>query len=849
MKKRLIPTGTKLLSYSKKTKEMPGFSTAYEYRPKEFVEHEHGYFYVVLEIAGTDEGASGIADLIIGTAKEEYYSDLTREPLTSFESALGKVNEELADATEEGKINWLGKLSAIICVLVGRDLHVTRTGSAEAHLFREGKFTHITEELTLDKNEEPHPLKTFVNIASGTIEEGDRVLLLTPGIYHYLSKDEIERYASEYSPNKAVKKLAELLDKEENDVISSLVLFEIATPETISKEALPEEPEEVWVGEPRGIESTLEGTKPIIKKTAHKTKGVLGVVPKFVKTGILPAISGAAGGVSGAFKKLKKKKEPKISVEEEAAKPTEEIEELEEKEEPKVKAVAEALDLELDDEKEELSEEPEEVETKKEAAEIEKIEEKEETEEEEKPKEEQEEEKEEDTEEKGEIEKKEVEEDKLEEEIEEVGEEKIEEDTEETKEDQKKIETELSSERKEELTVGVPKKPRKSFGGYLDPVLSKFSGRTSSLRHKKRGSWLKILIPILIIGLIVGGAYFYTVRQQRLKIQEYDSIYAEAQSKERDGENQLTSGDKKEASKLLHEALTLLDQLKETNYKESEIADLISLINSKIDEAEDIIRVTSEAAFDFSSISGSSPQALFLIGNNLYSFDQNHNSIYKIDLSTKEVTTDFASPAPDEKFKSATYIEDEGQIAFLAESSVWRFNPEGATIKKVEITPSGEWEKGTQITSYVSNLYILDLETNQIKKHFPTSGGYSRSVDWLETEVDLSGAASLTIDSNIYVLKSDGTVYKFYVGEKEDFSITDLPDPLKDPSYIYTTLDLPNIYILDNGNKRVIVLDKEGNFVKQYVSFNFSDLKGLVYNTENKTIYILSGTKVYEITE
>lgn len=64
---------------------------------------------------------------------------------------------------------------------------------------------------------------------------------------------------------------------------------------------------------------------------------------------------------------------------------------------------------------------------------------------------------------------------------------------------------------------------------------------------------------------------------------------------------------------------------------------------------------------------------------------------------------------------------------------------------------------------------------------------------------------------------------------------------------IITSLDLDNLYIADAGAKRVIVFDKEGKYITQYVSSSWSDMKDIWISEDGKQLYILAGTEVYEI--
>src|SRR5664279_2164835 len=117
MGKKLVSKTAKVLSETKKSKEKEAVAIAYEHIPRNPEEQTHGSLYAVLELEDKSGHAEEIAEGIIDAFHNEYYLDTDREPLASFESALAKINEELAERSGEGQINWLGKLNGVLAVL------------------------------------------------------------------------------------------------------------------------------------------------------------------------------------------------------------------------------------------------------------------------------------------------------------------------------------------------------------------------------------------------------------------------------------------------------------------------------------------------------------------------------------------------------------------------------------------------------------------------------------------------------------------------------------------------------------------------------------------------------------
>src|SRR6185437_11313407 len=109
-----------------------------------------------------------------------------------------------------------------------------------------------------------------------------------------------------------------------------------------------------------------------------------------------------------------------------------------------------------------------------------------------------------------------------------------------------------------------------------------------------------------------------------------------------------------------------------------------------------------------------------------------------------------------------------------------------------------------------------------------------------DTSPDLSNAVSMTIDGSIYILQSNGALTKFTKGESDTFNLKGLDKPFSSPTRVYTTADLDSIYVLDNGNSRIVKLAKDGTFQAQYVNDILNKAKDIDVQESNKKIFILT---------
>ncbi len=190
-------------------------------------------------------------------------------------------------------------------------------------------------------------------------------------------------------------------------------------------------------------------------------------------------------------------------------------------------------------------------------------------------------------------------------------------------------------------------------------------------------------------------------------------------------------------------------------------------------------------------------------------------------------------------------------------NKVKRVKPEIVEGAAVNFDPLSELESppetgGSVVDTgtYLGNVYFLVPSENQILKSVPTDEGYPTAKYWVtEENPPLEDAVAMAIDGFIYVLKSDGSALKFEKGELvTDFRLKDLDLPLADPRAIFTTIDSEHLYILDVGNRRIVVTDKNGLYQSQYIYEEGPvDPTDLFVDEAAGAIYLLDGTRFFRI--
>jgi hypothetical protein len=144
-----------------------------------------------------------------------------------------------------------------------------------------------------------------------------------------------------------------------------------------------------------------------------------------------------------------------------------------------------------------------------------------------------------------------------------------------------------------------------------------------------------------------------------------------------------------------------------------------------------------------------------------------------------------------------------------------------------------------------SRVYVANKNTAQIISFLAGKTDFSKPLTSVSDPI-VSGALDITIDTGIYVLTPSG-VSKFLSGKLTGFTLQTLTTPLSGNGKIYTEKDFNDLYILDPGNNRILIFDKNGNLLNTLISDSFTNLKDFQVDEKNKTMYVLNDGSLLKV--
>lgn len=145
---------------------------------------------------------------------------------------------------------------------------------------------------------------------------------------------------------------------------------------------------------------------------------------------------------------------------------------------------------------------------------------------------------------------------------------------------------------------------------------------------------------------------------------------------------------------------------------------------------------------------------------------------------------------------------------------------------------------------YNGNVYLLSANAGQIVKMRPQGSGYEAGTPWVTSSTSsLADARALAIDGDVYVLTKNGII-KFSSGKEQPFTLGGFDPAFQNPTDIWTSLASSYLYILDPDAKRVVILNKKGEFITQYMSNDLAGTFRIFVDEEKKIITATSPSAI-----
>ena len=390
----------------------------------------------------------------------------------------------------------------------------------------------------------------------------------------------------------------------------------------------------------------------------------------------------------------------------------------------------------------------------------------------------------------------------------------------------------------------------------ISPVVAKLHD-LSRLIEEKGISRNNVLAGIgaVVLVLIIAVWFMGSSQQSQINRQKLESSIQQIQVDIDNASRLSLVGKREEAGAILSRAQNDLQTLLNSDpgeYREG-LAVLLEKLAAERDAIDNITRLKEAVSTtDLSSVRSSISAVGMITMSDDRKFVYDQNALYETILSqvNEPLTID-----PNVIVTAGSNFEEYGALVFYTQSSGLVEYADGI-FNFAKTDDETGWKPGVALDTYSKYVYVLDPsegEKGQIWKYERTRSGYKAPVAY-SIDADLKNAKDLSIDGSIWIVNTDGTIFKIFKGERQDITIKDAPSSaLNNPTRIYTSAEMKNLYVLDAQNKRVVSYFKSTSnpsvieYANQYDYSGLNlDVRDIYVNNSEQKLYLLTENKILE---
>lgn len=382
-------------------------------------------------------------------------------------------------------------------------------------------------------------------------------------------------------------------------------------------------------------------------------------------------------------------------------------------------------------------------------------------------------------------------------------------------------------------------------------IILKVVGYFSWFKNLKIKNKILFIIAIISLTLLIGNLLISEFKNNKIeKERAYVDLIAPLEQKQNQIEASLLYGDEDSAREMLLEIKKLMSELpRKTSEQIAQYKIFAEKYNKQAEKIQHIVKIENPKEIaDFSNLNVNAESTNLILASNgkIYVADAGQKSVYTIDLKNNLVTA--IADLGDTAGRLDYPAESGGNLYYFNNSNVVQFELKTESAKILPITFTSD-AKDIKIASvYNGKVYLLNSAEGQIYRFNKNTTGFGGEIKWLENNVDFSDASSMSIDGNIYVLSANGTVIKLLKGREEEFKLDTIDPMFEKAEKIIVSPEKDFIYIFEPAQNRLAVFNKiTGDFIMQYRSDQFTNLKDFTIDEKNKKIYFLNDNVVYEI--
>jgi hypothetical protein len=347
-------------------------------------------------------------------------------------------------------------------------------------------------------------------------------------------------------------------------------------------------------------------------------------------------------------------------------------------------------------------------------------------------------------------------------------------------------------------------------------------------------------ITFLLIAFSINIFIARNVKKQELEKQTFLENQSKIEQLINNAEAASLYEDPKQTVDLLKQASVQINELKQKNPNyQIEITPLEQKLSELIQKSQKEITVETKKIASLS-------QGNFLINIDGFLATQNQTgniSAYKkLTGTVEENTLLLIEPAQD------VASVNQGKSVVYSQSGlrIWNFISNNLHAPYTENVPKDNQNIGLAYYANNNRVYLIDRAKKSIISYAVNDLDFSKPIVSVSNIAGLDNASDLAVDGSIYLFMP-GEIIKFQSGKPALINKPSLIEPLGNTGKLFTDIKTQNLYLLDQKNNRVVILNKNGDLQKILKNELIDNPIDFAVEEQTKTIYILNGTDLLEL--
>lgn len=380
--------------------------------------------------------------------------------------------------------------------------------------------------------------------------------------------------------------------------------------------------------------------------------------------------------------------------------------------------------------------------------------------------------------------------------------------------------------------------------------VGRFSSNDVYVRRQQRKSLGRILIVAVVIIFGVVGVFAYMRNRQAQQRQEVAQALAPFAIRLNEVETEVELnpvGARQKTEDMINELDILskkADQPKHLSTAYAEELEKTRDFYATISGQEELSVLPT--FFDLRLVqSNFLANAMDITTDTLFFLDGGQRKVLALNIEKKQPTLLPIGEYPDLRAMAA----DNSYLYFLSQG-LFRFTLSGTDVAKLVENPDDTITNGQSLGVYGSNVYVLNKEKNNIFRYATDDDQLNSTPSgWVQSgqSIDFATVQNFSIDRDIWMGTQIGEIKKFSSGREAEFAVQGMPEPFTTPINVFTKPEYKNIYVLESQKSRMVVISKEGAFLKEVKSSTLAASTSVVASETLNKVFALSGSLVFEI--